>query len=285
MTYRLRNIGLAIALAAVAVLLVFYYVAQERGRLQEDQELVPVWVAAKNIPSGTSGAELESGGYIEKAEVERSIVAPGALLEPQDVATKIVSEPVYKGEQVSQLRFRSQAERGVRAQLTGNLRAFQVPGTEHQLLAGTLQEGDRVDVVATIKYANQRGGVYGRTIKYKFVNFGPVPTGTSNEELTASRVVLRDLLVLRAPKVQTTTSKLADGAEQGKGLSVLLAVTDAQAQKLAFVVRDDGPAWTLQLRPPLDSSDSPDSVETVATVLTDGLKSQQIALLTPEGGS
>ena len=271
MTYRLRNIGLAIALAAVAVLLVFYYVAQERGRLQEDQELVPVWVAAKNIPSGTSGAELESGGFIAKAEVERSIVAPGALLDPQDVATKIVAEPVYKGEQVSQLRFRSQAERGVRAQLTGNLRAYQVPGTQHQLLAGTLQEGDRVDVVATINY--------------KFVNFGPAPTGTSNEELTASRVVLRDLLVLRAPQQQSTTTKLADGANQGKDLSVLLAVTDAQAQKLSFVVRDGGPAWSLQLRPPLDASDSPDSVETVATILIDGLKGEQVALLTPEGSS
>jgi Flp pilus assembly protein CpaB len=270
MTYRLRNIGLAIALAAVAVLLVFYYVAQERGRLQQDQELVTVWVATKNIPSGTSGAELESGGYIEESEIERSIRAPGALLDPQDVATKIVSEPLYKGEQVSQLRFRSQAERGVRAQLTGNLRAFQVPGTEHQLLAGTLQEGDRVDVVATINY--------------KFVNFGSVPQGTSNEELTASRVVLRDLLVLRAPKQESTGTKIADGANQGN-LSALLAVTDAQAQKLAFVVRDDGPAWTLQLRPPLDASDSPDSVETVATILMDGLKAQQIALLVPEGGS
>jgi Flp pilus assembly protein CpaB len=270
MTYRLRNIGLAIALAAVAVLLVFYYVAQERGRLQEDQELVPVWVATKNIPAGTSGAELESGNYIEKSEVERSIRAPGALIDPQDVATKIVSEPVYKGEQVSQLRFRSQAERGVRAQLTGNLRAFQVPGTEHQLLAGTLQEGDRVDVVATIKY--------------KFVNFGSVPAGTSNEELTASRVVLRDLLVLRAPEQQTAGTKLAD-AGQDSNLSALLAVTDAQAQKLAFVVRDDGPAWTLQLRPPLDASDSPDSVETVATILMDGLKGQQIALLVPQGGN
>jgi Flp pilus assembly protein CpaB len=271
MTYRLRNIGLAIALAAVAVLLVFYYVAQERGRLQEDQELVPVWVATKNIPAGTSGAELESGGFISKAEVERGIVAPGVLLDPQDVATKIVAEPVYKGEQVSQLRFRSQAERGVRAQLTGNLRAVQVAGTEHQLLAGTLQEGDRVDVVATINY--------------KFVNFGPVPQGTSNEELTASRVVLRDVLVLRAPKTETTTSKLADGANQGKGLSALLAVTDAQAQKLAFVTRDGGPAWTLQLRPPLDASDSPDSVETVGTILSDGLKPEQIAHLVPEGSS
>ena len=268
MTYRLRNIGLAIALAAVAVLLVFYYVSQERGRLQEDQELVPIWVAAKDIPVGTSGAELDAGGFLTAAEVERGQVAPGALLDPADVASKVVANPIYKGEQVSQLRFRSEAERGIRSQLTGNLRAFQVPGTEHQLLAGTLQEGDRVDVVATMKY--------------KFVNFGPVPQGTSNEELTASRVVLRDLLVLRAPEKVATTSKISDGA-RGKNLSVLLAVTDAQGQKLAFVTRDDGPEWTLQLRPPLDASDSPESVETVGTILSDGLKSQQLSLLVPEG--
>jgi hypothetical protein len=62
---------------------------------------------------------------------------------------------------------------------------------------------------------------------------------------------------------------------------VILAVTDAQAQKLAFVTHPDGPSWTLQLRPPIDASDSPESVETVATVLLDGLKAQQIALLVP----
>ena len=72
------------------------------------------------------------------------------------------------------------------------------------------------------------------------------------------------------------------------GVNVLLVVgtpgtTDAQAQKLAFVTRDDGPEWTLQLRPPLDASDSPESVETVATILSDGLKAEQLSLLVPEG--
>src|SRR5262245_40840387 len=112
MTYRLRNLGLAIALAAVAVLLVFYYVSQERGRLQEDQELVPVWMAAKDIPVGTSGADLDAGGFLTPSEVERGQVSPGALLDPADVATMVVTDPIYKGEQVSQLRFRSEAERG-----------------------------------------------------------------------------------------------------------------------------------------------------------------------------
>jgi Flp pilus assembly protein CpaB len=251
MTYRLRNIGLAIALAAVAVLLVFYYVAQERGRLQEDQELVPVWVAAKNIPSGTSGAELESGGYIEKAEVERSIVAPGALLEPQDVATKIVGDTVYKGELVSVLRFQSQSERGIRSQLTGNLRAVQIPGTEHQLLAGTLQAGDRVDVLGTWN----------------------VPEDKQNH---VSRVILRDILVLEAAKQVETTSKITDGAT-GQSLSAKLALTDAQEQKLFWMAVNG--EWTLVLRPPTDASDSPEGAETWATLLTDGIRASQVAQL------
>ena len=234
MTYRLRNLGLAIALAAVAVLLVFYYVSQERGRLQENQELVPVWVAAKDVPVGTSGADLQAGGYITAAEVERSQVAPGALLEPDDVATKIVSAQIYKGEQVSQLRFKSEAERGIRAQLTGNLRAVQLPGDEHQLLAGTLLAGDKVDIVGTWNVATRR---------------------PANQ---VSRIFLRDILVLEAAQKADATSKLADA--NSKGLAVKLALTDAQEQKLFWVATNG--AWTLVLRPPTDASDSPESGET-----------------------
>lgn len=255
MTYRLRNLGLAIALAAVAVLLVFYYVSQERGRLQENQELVPVWVAAKDVPVGTSGADLQAGGYITAAEVERSQVAPGALLEPDDVATKIVSAQIYKGEQVSQLRFKSEAERGIRAQLTGNLRAVQVPGDEHQLLAGTLLAGDKVDIVGTWN----------------------IPENATNH---VSRIFLRDILVLEAAEKADATSKLADA--NAKGLAVKLALTDAQEQKLFWVTTNA--AWTLILRPPTDASDSPESGETYVTLLSDGLKAGQIAELWKGGG-
>ena len=247
MTYRLRNLGLAIALAAVAVLLVFYYVSQERGRLQEDQELVPVWVAAQDIPVGTSGAELEAGGYLAQSEVERGQVAPGALLDPADVATQVVAAQIYKGEQVSQLRFRSEAERGIRAQLTGTLRAVQVPGDEHQLLAGTLQAGDRVDVVGTWN----------------------VPEGATNH---VSRTVLRDILVLEAAVKADVQTKITEDAD--KGLSVKLALTDAQEQKL-FWVASNG-VWTLTLRPPKDAADSPEAAESWWTLLGDGLKAQQL---------
>ena len=247
MTYRLRNLGLAIALAAVAVLLVFYYVSQERGRLQEDQELVPVWVASKDIPVGTSGAELDAGGFLTSSEVERSQVAPGALLDPADVATKVVSAQIYKGEQVSQLRFKSEAERGIRAQLTGNQRAVQIPGNEHQLLAGTLQTGDRVDIVGTWN----------------------VPENETNH---VSRTILRDILVLEAAVKADVQTKITEDAD--KGLSVKLALTDAQEQKLFWMTQNG--AWTFTLRPPKDASDSPEAAESWWTLLEDGLRSQQL---------
>ena len=251
MTYRLRNIGLAIALAAVAVLLVFYYVAQERGRLQENQELVPVWVAKKNIPAGTSGAELESGGYIEEKEVERSALSSSALLDPQNVAGKVVVNSIYRGEQVNVLRFRSQAQRGFRAQLTGNLRAVQLPGSQHQLLAGTLQAGDRVDVVGS----------------------WDVPQSVQH---TVSRVILRDLLVLEGAQQNDATSAITQGPAN-RALSVKLALTDAQEQKL-FWMAENG-AWTLVLRPPTDSADSPEGAENWETIFADGLKAEQIQRL------
>ena len=251
MTYRLRNIGLALALAAVAVLLVFYYVSQERGRLQEDQELVPVWVAVKDIPVGTSGSELDAGGFLTQSEIERGQVAPGALLDPADVASKVVGYPIYKGEQVSQLRFRSEAEKGIRAQLSGTLRAVQLPGDEHRLLAGTLIAGDRVDVVGN----------------WQVPENGPHFT----------RTILRDILVLEPAKQADTQSKLTEGAK--KGLSVKLALTDAQEQKL-FWVAENG-TLTLTLRSPTDASDSPESAESSWTLFVDGLKAQQLEALTP----
>ena len=248
MTYRLRNLGLAIALAAVAVLLVFYYVSQERGRLQENQELVPVWVAAKDIPAGTSGADLEASGYIVQSEIERSQVAPGALLEPADVSEQIVSDEIYKGEQVSQLRFRSEAEKGIRSQLTGNLRAVQLPGNQHQLLSEVLQAGDRVDIVGTWN----------------------VPESATHH---VSRVILRDILVLEGVQSADVTSKISEGG-QGQNLAVKLALTDAQEQKLLWIASNG--VWTLVLRPPKDAADSPESAENYWTLFEDGLKGQQL---------
>ena len=245
MTYRVRNIGIAIALAIVAALLTTFYVTNYKRNVQQGEDMVPVYVAAQNIEIGTSGSELSGQKLLKVEHVTRRSVVPGAISEPEQIEKSVAVEAIYAGEQISTRRFRAAEEQGIRAQLKGNLRAFQLPGSVHQLLAGTLTDGDHVDVVADVEFSSRQA-----------------------RGIAASRVVLRDLLVLRAPNTARLQSKI--GSDPSSPYSVMLALTDAQAQKLFFVMEEG--EWTLQLRPVTDPADSPESIETVDSVLGDGLR-------------
>ena len=49
MTYRLRNIGIAIALAVVAALLTTFYVTNYKRSVQHGESKVTVYVASRDI--------------------------------------------------------------------------------------------------------------------------------------------------------------------------------------------------------------------------------------------
>jgi len=67
----------------------------------------------------------------------------------------------------------------------------------------------------------------------------------------------------------------------------VLGVTDNQSQKLLFATHNTDaatagggePGWWLELRPNLNSADSPGSIETMETMLRDGLSPRQAQLL------
>jgi Flp pilus assembly protein CpaB len=138
------------------------------------------------------------------------------------------------------------------------MRAMEVPGDANQLLAGIIQDGDHVDVVANIRYSLRASAV-----------------AASNISLVASRVVLRNLLVLKAPSPPSSSGIAGAGAN---GTSITLAVTDTDAQKLLFVLKNGD--WWLALRPVASPADSPDSVETLQSLLGDGLGTAQVGQLT-----
>jgi Flp pilus assembly protein CpaB len=246
MTYRLRNIGIAIVLAVVAALLTTFYVTNYKRSVQHGEENVPVYVATHDIALGTSGADVAQGGGLRVEQVPRRSVVPGAISQPDQIADKIAVEPVYAGEQVSTQRFRSVQEQGIQAQLKGNLRALEVPGSATQLLNGTLKDGDRVDVVGTWL----------------------MPEHSQNH---VSRVVLRNLLVLKAPETNTVSSKLSSNPNEG--FTVMLALTDSQATKFWWTVQNA--EWSLQLRPVTDPSDSPEEINNSKTNALDGVNARQ----------
>jgi Flp pilus assembly protein CpaB len=258
MNYRAKNIVLSVGLAALAALLVTFYVTNYKRSVQQAEESVTVYVAAGKITEGTSGAALAERKLIRTEEVARRSVVPGSISSPKDIEDFIVAETIYPGEQVSKQRFRTLQEQGIRGELTGNVRALQISGRSDQVLAGTLKRGDRVDVIANIKY--------------KVAQIADVD-GERDTERVATRIVLRDLLVLKASPPRPVSSRVSTAA----GSPVQLAVTDSQAQKLFFVINNG--AWSLQLRPVVDAADGPEGVETLESVLADGLRFKQLRQL------
>ena len=249
MNYRVRNIGIAVGLAALAAILTSIYVVNYKRHVQHGEQKVTVLVAARDIPAGTSGADVVDQKFLKEQTVLRKAVVAGAISSPEQISRYVATQDVYEGEMVSTRRFAPPKEQGIRSQIKGTQRAYQLEGDANQLLAGTLKNGDHVDVV----------GSWG------------IKQGTSGEDAIVSRVILRNLLVLTAPDAATgggTVTSVGDG-----GSVVQLRVTDAQSQKLIWIEKnsvDNGAGWHLQLRPPTNSLDSPNSYQDSKLMLFDG---------------
>jgi Flp pilus assembly protein CpaB len=258
MTYSARNLIIALALAVAAALLVGLYVSDYKRTVQHSQQHVTVYVAAKDIPAGTSGADAWAKGYVKTEQVLRSSVVPGAISSPKQLAPLVAAQEVFPGEQIALSRFSTVAQHGIRGLLRGTMRAIQISGSADQTLAGTLQAGDRVDVLVSMKY--------------HFTDFRSTHTSDNQQDLNAGRVVLRNIRVLRST-AWTDAAKLNTPTQATGSMPVVLMVTDKQAQKLFFVVHEG--TWTLALRPVVHAADSPESVDTVGTILGDGLTQAQ----------
>jgi Flp pilus assembly protein CpaB len=252
MNYRVKNIGIAVALAVLAAILTSVYVVNYKRHVQNGENKIPVYVAARDIPAGTSGAEVVDQHMLKKVTVPRKAIVAGAISSPDQLSQYIATQDVYQGEQVTTRRFAPPKEQGIRAQIKGTQRAYQVEGDQHQLMAGTLKAGDHVDVVATwgIKNPGQ---------------------GSGSDEAIVSRVVLRDLLVLTPAEANAGSSAVTSSSQQSA--FVQLRMTDWEAQKMVWIQKnseDNGAGWHLSLRPPSGSLDSANTYMDSVLMLFDG---------------
>lgn len=246
MTYRLRNITIAIALALVAALLTSFYVSNYQRNVRADETNVVIYTAARDIPAGTTGESATKQGFLKKSEIVRRSVVLGSITEPEQLDGLVATEQIYAGEQITSRRFAAPSAQGIHAQLKGPQRAISVAGDKQQLLAGVLRDGDRVDMVGTFE----------------------APEGA---QLHFSRVVLRDVEVLRAPAGAATAEKITND----DGYAVILKVTDTQVSKLHWLYAQ-AKEWHLELRPVTDASDSPENLESWYSMLREGVNRKQL---------
>ena len=240
--YRIRNIVIAAALAAAAVLLTVVYVTSARNDTAAGKKDVTVYVPSKDFAVGTAGSKI--AGSLGKQTIASKNAAPEAITSPAQIKGLYLTQPVYQGEQLTLNRFALPKEQGIRAKLVGTQRAVQVPGTADQVLAGTLVVGDRVDVVASLKDPR------------------------NNTEVKTS-VVLRNLRVLRDAG-RRRAARRSRRPKTVDGHSVILAVTDEQAQRLYYTMKNGD--WTLSCGRSRSRRTASSSADTFATVLAGGAR-------------
>jgi Flp pilus assembly protein CpaB len=253
---RIRSLALPLGLAVLAAVLVGIYITSFRHSVTHGAGLVKVLVASRDIPAGTEGSSVAGGGYLKGQTVPRRAVVAGSITSGAPLTSLVTAGPIYKGEQITLRQFKPLAQGGVFAKFSGKLRAVNIPGEARQLLAGTVSDGDRVDVVANVKYS-----------------LGSVQRSTS-------RVILRNLLVLKAPDAPSSS----DTQSSSPTSTATLAMTDRQSQTMLWAMSNA--SWLLALRPTAGPRNSKPSLETLHSILSRDLPAgsagKQIAGMFPE---
>jgi Flp pilus assembly protein CpaB len=233
MTYQFRNFAVAAALAALAGVLTIVYVKSSNEQQKQKATPVTVLVATRDIAPGTKGSDLLRKHYVKATAVAYGQAASGAVRQADALDALVVQEKIYKGEQVTSRRFTTTDAQGVRGEISGRFRAVELPGDAHQVLAGTLEAGDRVDILGS----------------------WTKPEGSQHH---VSGIIVRGVRVL-APSTGGSSSGIGGGTS-----SVKLSLTDQQAQRVFWLTKNGD--WTLVLRPATGGRDSKPSLDTGATL-------------------
>lgn len=215
---RTRSLVLAGILALAAAALTALYVSRAQGgtpaAAHAPAATAPVLVATRNLAVGESLSQAVADGSVRVEKVAPETVSSQALNGATGALGRVVLQPIYAGEQVIAGRLGKSGTQGLGSSLAGHLRILDVSGDPNQLLAGTVQDGDHVDVVASLK------------------------TGTA--QTPVARIVLHDLLVLHAPSGSAASSTAATA-------SATVQLTEAQSQALFYVMKNGD--WSFLLRP------------------------------------
>ena len=164
-------------------------------------------------------------------------MVPGSITSSAPLTSLVAGSVIYKGQQITLRQFAPIAQGGIFAKFSGNQRVVVVPGDGNQLLAGTLADGDHVDVVMTSKY-----------------KLGQL-------DRASTRVVLQNLLVLKAPDEAAKAASIGGPATA----SAQLVMTDRQAQTMGWAMKQG--VWFFALRPTNKPRNSRATIETLQSIL------------------
>jgi Flp pilus assembly protein CpaB len=220
MTYRTRNILIAVLLLAVGVIATSTYLKTQADRAARGQKLVEVLVARERIAAGTPADDLVGSDLVELRKVRSDDQVAGAITDAEALGDRAATATIYPGDQISARKFADTSELPATSQVTGTERLIALPVGRFQSVDGTLGTGDRVDIWAS------------RT--------------TNNE--TTTWVVARDVLVSEGPELGTDQASRS-GSKRDFPV-VTFRVSDVVAEQLIWsYAHSDDTGLVLAARP------------------------------------
>jgi pilus assembly protein CpaB len=210
---RAGTIAVGAFAALLALLVLLLYLSNYRSSVQNSNAAVPVLVAQRLIPQGTSGDVLGTTGGYEATEVAKKTVKEGAITDPALLRGRVALADIYPGQQLTATDFTPVAAATLGSRLTGKQRAMSIPIDATHGMTSQLVAGDRADI-----YANLNGVI---------------------------RAILQNVLVL---SVSGSSSGSLSSSSGGGGNSITFRVSPNAASRLAFA-SDNGEIWVI-LRPP-----------------------------------
>jgi Flp pilus assembly protein CpaB len=244
MNYSIRNLVIAGGLAIVAIVAVLIYTSNVQQAAKAGQARVKVYVARVDVPAGTPANDVIARGDLIQKDVVQDDVLPGVLTATTGIKDMVLKQDLFTGQQVAAATFVPASQAATTIAIRGTMRAVSVDVTASNGLVGTLSDGDHVDVYARIGQGNTR-----------FV-----------------RKILTNVTVLKA-QIGATTNGAAGSAH------ILFALSDRDAQKMMWLSANGNDDFWLTQRPKENALNSPPSVETLQSLLGQGLPSGIVKLV------
>jgi pilus assembly protein CpaB len=158
----------AIVLAVAAGGGVYLYLSGADQRAEARVQLVDAFVAAQDIPKGTTGDTALSQGWITPAKVLRGSVPPAAVTDSGSLKGKVAAATIQSHQYITSASFVAPGEGGGGS------------------LAATISSKDMVAVTVSV---DAERGVAGQIAPGDRVNIAVVQNGTSNYLLQAVKVL------------------------------------------------------------------------------------------------
>ena len=227
MSRRTIALVISVVLAAVAAVALVSYVQSVEHKNDRNKHLVTVFVAKAVIPQGTSGDSAISQGLIKELSVAQEARTNGAITSLDQIKGLVAQVDIQQNEQITTARFKTPGTLGaqgatgaIRLGVSPKLQAISIQVNVPQGVAGFIQVGDFVSVIADVDLQLPNGQTSGHTAGY----------------------VAQDVKVLAVGQLQTVQATNGGQTQQTQQntsqILVTLAVNPVQAQRLVLGTLD-----------------------------------------------